>query len=252
MKQTLRLLYRLLPVFGIKYGIQLFLKFRFNRLDNIQLPGIKTGIVLRKGTSDIPTFNQIFVKKGYDLDYYGESPRVIIDGGANIGLFSVLMKNKFPCAKIISLEPDKENFEILQKNVAAYSDIICINGGLWNKSVDLKVYDKYEMGKWAMVVEETKEGEGDIKAVSISDLMSLYSIDRIDVLKLDIETSEKMIFEDNYASWLPKVKVIIIELHDWLEEGCSKPFFTAINKTFGKYKYLIRGENTIIINNDIV
>jgi hypothetical protein len=65
---------------------------------------------------------------------------------------------------------------------------------------------------------------------------------------LDIETSEKMLFLDNYEDWLPRVNVLIIELHDWLEDGCARPFFEAVNKTFPKYKYLIQGDNTIIIN----
>ncbi|MPN35170.1 hypothetical protein SDC9_182665 [bioreactor metagenome] len=45
--------------------------------------------------------------------------------------------------------------------------------------------------------------------------------------------------------------MIIIELHDWMEDNCAKPFFEAINKTFKNYKYYINGENTIIINQDI-
>ena len=45
--------------------------------------------------------------------------------------------------------------------------------------------------------------------------------------------------------------MIIIELHDWMEEGCAKPFFEAINKSITNYKYLVHGQNTIIINNDI-
>ena len=73
----------------------------------------------------------------------------------------------------------------------------------------------------------------------------------IDILKLDIETSEKKVFLDNYESWLPKTKMVIIELHDFMEEGCSRSFFTAINKTFTNYEYMIKGENTAIINNDL-
>ncbi len=93
--------------------------------------------------------------------------------------------------------------------------------------VVLKVYDKYNMGKWAMVVEETKT-EGNVSAISINELLEKYQLDRIDILKVDIETSEKVVFSDNYEQWLPKTKMILIELHDWMEPACAQPFFNAI------------------------
>lgn len=249
MKDNIKLLFRLINLFGTLAGVRMFVNFQTGNLSNIQVPNIKTSISLRKGTSDIPTFFQIFLYNEYDLNFI-KNPKIIIDGGANIGLFTVMIKNKFPNAKIISVEPDKENFEMLQKNVSNYPDIYCENCGLWNKETNLKVQDKMERGKWGITVEETS-GDGDVKAISIQNLMNKYSFDRIDILKLDIETSEKKLFLENYESWLPKTKMIIIELHDFLEEGCSKLFFLAINKTFNKYEYMIKGENTAIINNDL-
>lgn len=249
MKLNLKHLNRFCKLFGIKYGLRLYNQFKLSKLNNIQLPHIAHPISLRSGTSDEPTFFQVFIDNEYDLKYI-PNPKLVIDGGANVGLFTVLIKNKFPEIKVIAIEPDKENFQLLQQNTAGYKDVHYENCGLWNRATNLKVYDKFDMGKWAMVVEETTE-DSPIKAISINDLINKYSIDRIDILKLDIETSEKVLFSNNYENWLPKTKMIIIELHDWMEEGCSKPFFTAINKTFNKYQYQIIGENTIIINHDI-
>ena len=243
-------LYRFIRIFNLKNGLRIFLNFKLNKLNSISVPGIKAPISLRSGTSDIPTFNQVFVAQEYNVKHIKQAPKVIIDAGANIGLFTVFIKNRFPDAKIICIEPHPDNFETLKKNVSYYDNIFCENCGLWNKEVMLKVYDKYNIGNWAMVVEESHE-EGNIKATTIKRLMDTYSIDRIDLLKLDIETSERELFLSNYEVWLPKTKMIIIELHDWLRDDCSKPFFEAINKTFKKYKYLVSGENTIIINNDI-
>ncbi len=241
---------RFIQRFGKIHGTQLFIKLRLNKLNNIKLHNYKNSISLRKGTSDIPTFVQVFLDEEYNDIKYIDNPKIIIDGGANIGLFTVLMKNKFLNAKVISIEPDKENFEVLKKNVSSLNDVYCENCGLWNKETYLKVYDKYEIGKWAMVVEESNN-PSDIKAISINTLIDKYSIERIDILKLDIETSEKILFSNGYEDWLPKVKMIIIELHDWLEEDCAKPFFAAINKTFSRYKYETNGYTTIIINKDI-
>jgi FkbM family methyltransferase len=248
-KLNMTALYRLMRSFGIKSGFEVFLNFRLDKLNNIRIPSIKTPILLRSATSDIPLFNQIFVNKEYNIKF-AQSPKVIIDAGANIGLFTVSIKNQFPEAKVICIEPHPGNFQALKQNVSFYEDVFCENCGLWNKETLLKVYDKYNIGNWAMVVEENNE-EGNIKATTINKLMDTYSLERIDILKLDIETSEREVFFENYDNWLSKTKMIIIELHDWMRADCSKPFFEAINKTFKKYTYSVSGENTIIINNDM-
>lgn len=93
---------------------------------------------------------------------------------------------------------------------------------------------------------------GNVNAISITSLLEKHHIQCVDILKLDIETSEKQVFMQNYEAWLPRVKMIIIEFHDRIEEGCARPFFVAINKHFSKYNYSTQGENTIIVNKDIL
>ena len=68
---------------------------------------------------------------------------------------------------------------------------------------------------------------------------------------MDIETSEKQVFSSHYEEWLPKVKNIVIEFHDFLLDGCSKTFFTAINRCIDNYEFLAKGENVIIRNKDL-
>jgi FkbM family methyltransferase len=234
--------------FGIVKGVILYIKFQLGYVSNIKIPGIKHRFSLRYGASDILVFYQLFLEKEYDINL--DNPSFIIDGGANIGLFAILMKNRYPQSVIVCVEPDPENFEILKKNTSLYDDIHCENCGIWNKKTKLKVYDKYKTGKWGIIVEEDSVN-GNISAISINALLEKYSIAHIDVLKLDIETSEKKLFSDNFEAWLKQVKTLIIELHDWKEEGCSRTFFGAINKSFSKYKFSIKGENVIIENIDI-
>jgi len=230
--------------FGIWKGSTLYIKFQLGTVKHVVVPGIKHPVFLRKNSSDIATFYQVFLE-----DYYllrcTDKPTVVVDGGANVGLFAIKVKNDFPEAKLICIEPDPDNFTSLRKNLSHYNNVHFENSGLWDKDTRLRIYDKYNLGKWGMTVEEDPE-RGKITAVSMLSLFKKYSLDHIDVLKLDIETSERQLFSEGYEEWLPKVKTIIIELHDWIEIGCSKPFFEAINKSFKNYKYGMCGENTII------
>ncbi|HEY5406530.1 MAG TPA: FkbM family methyltransferase [Ginsengibacter sp.] len=241
---------RFIQRFGLMRGVYLFLRIKLISQNNIKLPGIPHPFSLRKGTSDFDTFYQAIIHNQYKFNY-GIKPEVIIDGGANIGLVSIVFKEMFPDAKIIAVEPDKENFEQLKKNVAPYKDIHTIQAGLWFEKSFLKISDKYKAGKWGMVTEKVKEESSDtIKAITIKQIMDDFSLGKIDILKLDIETSERELFSTGYEDWLPKTKVLIVELHDFMSKGTSKPFFKAINATFENYSFFQLGENTIIINED--
>ena len=95
--------------YGFRNGVGIYLDLKYNRLSKVRVPGIKEPIFLRRGTSDVAIFDQVFLDGDYDIDFKFH-PRTIIDAGANIGLFSIMMKNRFPGSKVICIEPDKENF----------------------------------------------------------------------------------------------------------------------------------------------
>ena len=195
---------------------------------SISLPKYSAPILLRNNTSDIGVFYQVFLAKSYNLNYYID-PKIIIDCGANIGLSAVFFKNKFPNAKVIAIEPELSNFELLEKNTKNYNDIFCINSGIWNKSTNLKI--KSNSSHWDFTVEEVDyKNENTIPAISIRDILDNHGIEQIDILKIDIEGSEKELFEEDYEYWMKRTKVLVIELHDGLREGASKSFFGAISK----------------------
>jgi hypothetical protein len=89
-------------------------------------------LFLRRKTSDIGTYWDIFFKNEYNFVACRE-PETIIDAGANIGLTSVYFANKFPRSKIIAIEPENGNFEVLLMNVKNYPNIIPVNAALWNE-----------------------------------------------------------------------------------------------------------------------
>jgi len=240
--------FKFIARYGFRKGIGIYLDLKYNRLSKIRVPGIKETICLRKDTSDVAIFEQVFLRGDYDMDFKFQ-PQTVVDAGANIGLFSILMKNRFPGTRIICIEPDKNNYEALNKNLSRYNDVETVPAGLWNSNTKLEIVDRYHAGHSALTVEESA-GKGSIAAVTVSNLMETYGLKKIDVLKIDIETTEKELFLKNYEDWLPKVGMIIIELHDWLKPGCSKVFFEAINKSYRNYSYSVWGENTIIENRD--
>ena len=129
-------------LFGI-YGILLVSKSRMFRKTievSVQTEGIRYPLYLRLRTSDVSLFEEIILNEEYSLKIF-KSPRIIIDAGANIGLSSVFFANKYPDSKILAIEPEHTNFEMLKKNAFHYSNIIPINKALWKDNGKLCIYN---------------------------------------------------------------------------------------------------------------
>lgn len=241
--------FHIFAIYGLLNGFLIIVKLMLPGNLKIKLKNLNDKIHLRNIVTDRGIFHQVFVELEYEFPFNLKENPIIIDAGGNIGLFSVFMKNKFPSSKIITIEPDEENFNLLKKNTSNFDNIFYEKSGLWNKKTKIKVYDKYHTGKSGLIVEED-EINGNLDAVSIDYLMSKYNIDKIDLLKIDIETSEIEVFSQNFENWISKTKYLVIELHDRIKVGCGRTFFNAINKSLNNYKIEVKGENIFIENLD--
>lgn len=239
---------------AIKYIlINLMVSLRLAK--KIYMYGFSSPIHLRPNSSDILVFHQVFTFKGYDLNL-GFNPKIIIDAGANIGLTSVYFNKKYPQSKIIAIEPEKSNFELLKINCNNYKNIISYKRALSNEpNLNINVVD-IGYGNWGFITEIDNstislKTVDSVETITIDEVMKENNLEFIDLLKIDIEGAEKELFESNYENWLPKTKSIVIELHDSMKIGSSKNFFEAINKYNFSYKRN-KGANLIFINQDIL
>ena len=133
-------------------GLKLWkLKFaKQNTIKRFSIKNVSHPIYMRGNTSDYTTFLQVFVDFQYDK-MLPEKVDVILDCGANIGLASIYFANKYPSAKIIAVEPESTNFEMLLRNTEDYSNITCLQKGIWDKKTNLKIIDNGE-GNWGFTL----------------------------------------------------------------------------------------------------
>jgi FkbM family methyltransferase len=214
-------------------------------------------IKIRKSpSSDLEVYLQIFYGKEYQpvVDLYKKNCKNekeyklnIIDAGSNIGLTTLYFLNQFENANVICIEPEKENFKILTYNLeSTTSNINKVNGGIWSSNTNLKIVrDFRDMSDWGFRVEETDGDEG-IKAYTINELIKNNSFDVIDILKIDIEGSEKELFLNDRSDlyFLNITKVIAIEIHD--EFNCRNEIYDVLKKF--EFNYFDVGQTTIGIN----
>jgi FkbM family methyltransferase len=232
---------------GLKDGLKFYTAVKKEKTNSVQFSFLNQPVFFRGIYSDHAMFEQIFIEKQYQLPDPINAQN-IIDLGANVGYASVYFTNQFPNAKIIALEPEKNNYATAVANTKNYANITLLHGAVWDKSENINLVDN-GLGEAGYMVEK---GSGDniIRGYTVDEIMQLMNTTLIDILKIDIEGAEKEIFESNYENWIPNTKIIIVETHDRYRKGTSK----AIFNTIGKYDFSLQlsGENLILINNNLV
>ncbi len=215
--------------------------------EKICIPSKKRTIHLRKDTKDEETFLEVFQQQIYNtpLTFI---PKNIIDAGANSGLASLYFKLKFPECSIVTLEIESANTAMIRKNLDGFNDIEIKEKALYFKKAFFKVEDPFNATN-SFVIKEVPEGSVfDIESTTIEAIMLEKEWDIIDILKIDIEGSEKELFDNNYINWLPKVKVIYVETHDRMIPKCSYAVMNAINK-FDEFILYTTTQGTLIYYN---
>lgn len=198
------------------------------------------GVFIRTNTPDLDVAISSLFEKEYGHIRVSD-PQVIIDAGANIGTSAVFFARKYPNAKIIAIEPEESNFNLLLENIKDYSNIIAIKAAIWGTPDKRNIQNRFT-GHWGYTVSETfnkTESTGqEIDCITMDLLMAEYGIESIDLLKMDIEGGEKDVLEKS-GSWVDSVKVITVELHDRICMGCDRAFYLS-TKDFSRFEK--RGE----------
>lgn len=222
------------------------------RSEPAPISGAQHNVSIRLNSSDLSTFAKIFLNREYDIPLAKE-PKVIIDAGANVGYASAFFALQFPRAKIIAIEPETANFNLLKQNTSTFPNVSPVNAAIWPASGRVNLLDP-GMGSWGFEAADLANGRRDIpnlgtvRAVTVEDLMSEFNLPFIDILKVDIEGGEKALFAGSPA-WLKYVGVVMIELHDRRLVGCSRNFFVA-TRDFDKEIH--QGENVIMLRREYV
>jgi len=145
---------------------------------------------------------------------------IILDIGANEGMFSIMMAKLFPFTRIIALEPVHKTFFTMIRNIGLnnVTNIHPYNLGVGGKSSKSEIIycDKTYSGGSSMVVTPNFEAQDivNIEVVALDDIFDIRkfpAIDRVKLLKMDIEGAE---YETLYNSTiLPRVDNMVAEFH---------------------------------------
>ena len=165
-------------------------------------------ILVRPGTDDAKTIINNIVREEWGDFQPEQPPKWMIDAGAYIGDTSAYFLSRFPSLNVIALEPNPDTFKVTMQNLSHYKERITIlNSGLYSSEGFLR----FQEGQTNASI--NNDGKIEISVTTINSLLEKYSIERLDILKMDIEGAEESIFSSKPELWLNNIDWLIIEFH---------------------------------------
>ncbi len=165
---------------------------------------------------------EVWFDEVYTGAFYTPRPGdVVIDAGANIGLFSLAVARRCRDCRVLAYEPFDQNYQALRQNLAA------------GRAAGVRAYHLAVSG--AAGVAAMTDGGGrsqdhrltaaagpaaaGVRTVSLADVFATAGAGEVALFKCDIEGSEADVFRHASAEQLRRAKRYAIEYHDNLRPG---------------------------------
>lgn len=108
----------------VAQGLTILMRdFGFRRREwrgELRVPALAHPLIFRYFSSDVYTIRQTLVAREHEPVSRLGALRLIVDCGANIGASAACLLSYYPSATLIAIEPDADNFAVLEKNLAPY------------------------------------------------------------------------------------------------------------------------------------
>ncbi len=129
-------------------------------------------------------------------DIYGR-PRpdeAVLDVGANVGVYT-RRSLMLGASRVIAVEPAPDVLECLRRNFASEirdGKVVIYPKGAWDAETELQMYeDPGRSGTGSFVMNDLKPTGWKLRLTTIDRIVTELSLDRLDVLKMDIEGAER-------------------------------------------------------------
>lgn len=182
--------------------------------------GRRLSLAFRQNPADIRVLYEVLGAHIYRAPYNElGTVETVVDLGAHIGCATLYFGTLFPSARLIAVEPVTENFDLLRSNCQRNG----VTPSLFNRCIGPasgkgKLYRDRSSYQYSMH-EPVSGGSGspslEVETMTMDAITAECALRQIDILKVDIEGAESALFAE-CASWISRVRLIIIEIHPTL------------------------------------
>jgi len=176
------------------------------------------------------------------LLYEKKHPRVV-DLGANIGLFSLFVLDRFPSAVVHSVEASRETYEILRRNSTINGGLAweVLWGAMWSRDGEIS-FNEDQQGSTGHHIDlsATARRRSNVPALSLSTLLRERVKSDVDLLKVDIEGAEEAVLCEDPAL-LRSVGAVTAEIHP---DRCNERRVLDVLQDAYEYVYAVQGRRS--------
>lgn len=169
---------------------------------------------------------------------YASIDDVLLDAGANIGYFSLVLADRV--RQVHAIEPDAENYKSLKKNISlnATKNISTYNIALSDSNEPLFLA-RSKKSNWHKTLKRKPPGASEIEALTIDSFCALNDVTPT-LMKMDIEGFEKYVFKGAQTT-LSGLRYLFFELHSsFLSIEEVNDLLDHLDATPLKLKHIIR------------
>lgn len=194
---------------------------------HLRLKGKRKTVFLRTYAGDLAIFYEMFWQKVYRHPLPGKTVSgYVVDLGANTGMASLFFSAYYSIQGLYAVEADRFNMDLLLRNLS--EEISAGRAKALHAAAfaeDTTVYMQRQEKAYNTTVTDNVT-DMPVQAISMNTLFGMFGLDRIDLLKIDIEGSEEILFSKN-TEWLEKVNNIVMEIHDSGYRGVCESLLRA-------------------------
>jgi len=175
----------------------------------------RTGVevALRPFTADLHILHEIWDFHVYDPPAIQSiRPRIILDVGAHIGLYSLYAATAFHPERIIAVEPEPGNFQLLVRNLQLNNlrNVVAIEAALVGHTREVSLFQSMSNSGGHSIVRESGHSIM-VRGLSTHDLFEAVAVDRVDFMKMDCEGAEFEILLNTPEASIERISQMVFE-----------------------------------------
>jgi FkbM family methyltransferase len=172
-------------------------------------------------------------KHTLDISLYKYQPGkgdVVVDVGAGLGEEAIILSDLVGAeGKVYSIEANPTVFNILKQIVALNNlkNVTALNIAVNREDAPVKIVDVDDTYMTGFVGNDHNAHTTDVEGLRFDSFMDKYGLQKIDLLKCNIEGAERFLVDSIKKEYLPKIRNVAIACHDFRYSEDQNEFFVT-------------------------
>jgi FkbM family methyltransferase len=199
--------------------------------------------------------NEVILSDQYHARQYLKPESVVIDAGANVGLFSVFAGKLAPRGKVYAFEVAEDGSAFVERNTRSMGNVVSVHMGLGDRETDTPIIKSLDGPGGRMkdaslpdYFMPSQTVEQTARITTIDRFVAQNKIRKVDFIKMDTEGYEKQIIR-GAAETIKKFKpVISASTYHFASDKEEIPRLVLSIEPSYKYEYFNEAEEDIVLH----